>query len=110
MGGARVYVGSRRFLREYPDIAGYVRDLYSVSRNIPCGEHGPHQDALLHFPPALNCYAVIPRGGAAWWTEPSSRAERFGGGEAYEAAVEWQSQPLSRDRWRFSFLPLPDFM
>ncbi|GIL93250.1 hypothetical protein Vretifemale_20674 [Volvox reticuliferus] len=82
-----ILLDTRRFLREYPDIAGYVRDLYSVpgiSRAVNMDHIKTH---YFTSHPRLNCHAVIPRGGAAWWTEPSSRAERFGGGEAYEAAV-----------------------
>lgn len=28
--------------------------------------------------PKLNYYAVVPKGGEAWWEQPHDRAERFG--------------------------------
>ncbi|GLI71346.1 hypothetical protein VaNZ11_016508 [Volvox africanus] len=75
------------FLREYPNIAGYVRDLYGIpeiSRSVNMDHIKTH---YFTSHPRLNHYAVVPRGGAAWWTEPSSRAERFRSGDAYEAAA-----------------------
>lgn len=67
----------RRFLREYPNIANYVRDIYhtpGVSRAVHMAHIKTH---YFTSHPKLNHYAIVPRGGEAWWERPSDRPERF---------------------------------
>ncbi|KXZ42325.1 hypothetical protein GPECTOR_161g124 [Gonium pectorale] len=70
---------NKRFLREYPNIAGYVRELFQtpgLGRAVNMFHIKTH---YFTSHPRLNYYAVVPRGGEAWWEQPHDRAERFGG-------------------------------
>ncbi|GBF89678.1 glutathionyl-hydroquinone reductase-like [Raphidocelis subcapitata] len=73
-----------RFIRDYPNLRGYVRDVHSahggaVGRSINMRHIKVH---YFSSHPALNPYAIVPVGGEAWWEEPHDRAARFGGGAA----------------------------
>ncbi|KAG2483117.1 hypothetical protein HYH03_018007 [Edaphochlamys debaryana] len=66
------------FLRERPNISGYVRDLFSnpaFARSVNMNHIKTH---YFTSHPKLNYYAIVPNGGEPWWTQPSDRAERFG--------------------------------
>jgi putative glutathione S-transferase len=59
-----------------------VRDLYHTPGIAPAVNMSHIKTHYFTSHPKLNCYAVIPRGGAAWWEEASDRPERFSPAEA----------------------------
>ncbi|GLC40101.1 hypothetical protein PLESTM_000993200 [Pleodorina starrii] len=75
------------FLREYPNIAGYVRDLYGTPGVAAAVHMGHIKTHYFTSHPRLNPYAVIPRGGDAWWERPSDRAEFFATAASKTGAV-----------------------
>ncbi|KAG2483119.1 hypothetical protein HYH03_018009 [Edaphochlamys debaryana] len=73
-----LFKACKRAIRDYPNISGYVRDLYSnpaFSRTVDM-----YHIRVSYFGsmPALNPYAIVPAAGEPWWEQPSDRAERFG--------------------------------
>lgn len=66
-----------KFIREYPNLKGYVQDLYQTPG---MRESINMQHIKTHYftsHPKLNYYAIVPVGGEAWWEHPHDRAQRF---------------------------------
>ncbi|KAG2426855.1 hypothetical protein HYH02_014708 [Chlamydomonas schloesseri] len=68
---------NKRFLREYPNIAGYVRELYQEPGMKPAVDMYHIKTHYFTSHPKLNYYAIVPRGGEAWWEQPHDRAAKF---------------------------------
>lgn len=69
---------NKAFLHEYENIRGYVQDLYShhgFAKSVNIRHIKTH---YFTSHPKLNFYAIIPKGGEAWWEQPSPRAAQFG--------------------------------
>lgn len=68
---------NRRFIHEYPNLRGYVQDLYQtpgVSASVNMYHIKTH---YFTSHPRLNFYAIVPKGGEPWWEQPHDRAKRF---------------------------------
>lgn len=68
---------NRNFIHELPNLREYTKDVHqtpgvSASVNI---QHIKFHYFTSH--PKLNYYAIVPKGGEAWWEQPHNRAERF---------------------------------
>jgi putative glutathione S-transferase len=69
---------NKKFINQYPNLKGYVQDLYSIpeiKRSINIDHIKTH---YLTSHPKLNTYAIIPVGPDPWWEEPSPRPKQFG--------------------------------
>lgn len=71
--------GLQRFIREYPNLCNYTRDMYQtpgVAASVNITHIKTH---YFTSHPRLNYYAIIPLGNdsEAWWEQAHDRAERF---------------------------------
>lgn len=70
---------NKRFIREYPNLCNYTRDMYQtpgVAASVNITHIKTH---YFTSHPRLNYYAIIPLGNdsEAWWEQAHDRAERF---------------------------------
>lgn len=68
---------NRRFIHEYPNLREYTRDIYQTP-GVAASVNMQH--IKVHYfssHPKLNYYAVVPKGGEAWWEQPHNRQQRF---------------------------------
>lgn len=64
-------------IREYPNISNYTKELFQMP-GLGASINMAH--CKMHYytsHPTLNFFAVIPKGGVAWWKEPHDRASKF---------------------------------
>lgn len=68
---------NKKFIHEYPNLREYVRDMYQTPgvKNSVNMRHIKTHYFTSH--PTLNTYAIIPKGGEAWWEQPRDRAQKF---------------------------------
>ncbi|KAG1669056.1 hypothetical protein FOA52_003974 [Chlamydomonas sp. UWO 241] len=60
---------NKKFVREYPRLQEYVRELYHTPGVAPSVNMRHCLDHYFSSHPALNAYAVVPKGGAWWWED-----------------------------------------
>lgn len=70
---------NQRFIREYPHIREYVKDIHqthggAVGRSVSIKHIKTH---YFTSHPTLNAYAIVPVGGDPWWEQPHDRDEKF---------------------------------
>eukprot|EP00884_Botryococcus_braunii_P005107 jgi/Botrbrau1/14598/Bobra.242_2s0008.1 len=67
---------NKQFLREYPNISNYVREVYQMP-GVAASVNMQHiKNHYFTSHPLLNHYAIVPLGFGAWWAEPHDR-DRF---------------------------------
>ncbi|KAK9823109.1 hypothetical protein WJX72_000330 [[Myrmecia] bisecta] len=64
---------NKKFIHEYPNLKNFVREIYQhpgVKESVNIAHIKMH---YFTAHPDLNKYAIIPKGGDAWWEEPHDR-------------------------------------
>jgi putative glutathione S-transferase len=60
---------NKKFVREYPRLREYVREVYHTE-GVAASVNMRHcMDHYFSSHPALNSYAIVPKGGAWWWED-----------------------------------------